>query len=234
MGQLTDKKSRGNWSIRRACALGWFGLLCIGTWSCVQGDDQRSSASDDSGYASDDAQRKGVVDAHYADGTVWEPVVPLSPGRISPRSMDDRQWATFVAQSGIQADRNVRTFTPAWTGFSADPSGDLSYMDFGALVVLWSEADLQGTSNQDFMTITNLPSAIRPSATRLIHCGALRDDAGSTATLTGHVSVLSTGVVHFALDDTTTVPGLVVANPNFWTALGTKGLKGGWLIMYAK
>lgn len=179
-------------------------------------------------------------EAYYADGMPWVPVeqresvdVPLQPPPIPLGQMDARQQATYFAQAGIQADQRVRTFTPTWTGFSVDPVGDINYMDFGAIVMMWVDADLQGTSSQNFMTITNLPSSIRPAGTRLVHCGALRDGVG-TFTLSGQVSVLANGQVHFALDDTATSAGLVVANPNFWTASGTKGLKNGWLITYAK
>lgn len=186
----------------------------------------------------------------YSNGEPWVPVEDRDVPQLLKNDVlvkhpylrrmptNEQEWTRFIQTLNAQQVRNlgdtVQTFTPTWTGFSAAPSGDLSYMDLGELVILWTEADLQGTSNQDFMTITNLPSAIRPASTRLIHCGALRDEAATTNTLSGHVSVLSTGNMHFALDDTSTVAGLVIANPNSWTASGTKGLKSGWLVMYAR
>src|SRR5690242_13423117 len=79
--------------------------------------------------------------AYYADGTLWKAAMPVSPGAVLPRDMSSRQWSEFLSQSGIQADRSAKPFTPAWTGFSAAPVGDLSYFDFGTLVVLfWNDS----------------------------------------------------------------------------------------------
>src|SRR5687767_4077130 len=121
--------------------MAWLGLFVC---ACVPASGQRPGESLSDGR--DSELPSGAV-AEYADGEDWEPVVPLSPGGVIPRDMNARQWDQFVAQAGIQADGKVKTFTPTWTGFSADPVGDISYLDFGAIVIMWSAAELTGTSS---------------------------------------------------------------------------------------
>jgi hypothetical protein len=159
--------------------------------------------------------------------------VPLTPGRISPRAMDDRQWATFVAQAGIQADNTVKTFTPTWTGFSVDPSGDLSYQDFGSIVMVWWEdaTALLGNSNANFMTITNLPENIRP---RVHRKGMILVCDNGSGIYEGFYSINSGGTITFGLADTGTVANRVTYTTTGFTAASTKGLAGGVLFVYAK
>lgn len=156
--------------------------------------------------------------------------MPLSPGRISPRDMDDRQWATFVAQAGIQADSKVKTFTPTWSGFSADPAGDISYLDFGKIVILFTSDALTGTSNADFMTITNLPESIRPPSGEARFVPAFLVDNGTS--YDGRALVLSDGNVTFYLS---VVSGTKISySLGGFTAASTKGLDLGTWIMYSK
>lgn len=157
--------------------------------------------------------------------------MPLSPGRISPRSMDDRQWATFVAQSGIQADRTVKSFPPTWSGFSADPVGEISYYDFGRIVVMWNDTGsiLVGTSDDTTMSFTGLPDEITPDNNVILPTFVI--DSGSV--FAGQVSITSAGTVGYTL---LTVSGsLILAGVGgLFTGAGNKGLPDGWLIVYAK
>lgn len=161
--------------------------------------------------------------------------MPLSPGRISPRSMDDRQWATFVSQAGIQANREVRTFAPSWVGFSVDPVGEISYEDFGSLVVLRNDGvtPLTGTSNTFEMQITNLPAAIRPTEYKLRECLVVNNDF----TASGAVGIDPSGTLQFFFMQVTAIvgatEGLAPEAAGFNNA-NTKGLPVGWLVMYSK
>lgn len=64
-----------------------------------------------------------------------------------------------VSLSGLSA---VSTFAPVWTGFSVAPTGNVSYYSIGSLVVAQFGALCTGTSNTTAMTITNVPSSLRP------------------------------------------------------------------------
>ena len=144
--------------------------------------------------------------------------------------MNDRQWATFVAGAGIQADRNAKTFTPLWDEFSADPSGEISYHDFGAIVMIWTDALTIGTSNG--VTLTwgsgSVPEAIRPSATRLVRCNVI--DSGSS--WAGNAAIATDGSVIFSLE---TVSGTQITSANnVFTNVGNKGLPSGFLLVFAK
>lgn len=149
--------------------------------------------------------------------------------------MDDRQWATFVAQSGIQADRNVKTFTPTWVGFSADPDGDLSYYDFGSLVALFNDnpTELVGTSDTNEMQITNLPAAIRPREFKWRDCLIVNNDF----TTNGSVGISTDGTLQFFFHQVTEiytgVDGLAPQAGGFNTA-NSKGVPAGWLILFSK
>jgi hypothetical protein len=149
--------------------------------------------------------------------------------------MDDRQWATFVAQAGIQADNTVKTFTPTWTGFSVDPSGDLSYWDFGALVVLFNDSavELVGTSNAATMTITNLPDGIRPDEFKWRDCLVVNNDF----TTNGSVGIATNGTMTFYFHQVTTIVGAVeglAPQASGFNNANNKGVPSGWLIMYSK
>jgi hypothetical protein len=170
-------------------------------------------------------------DAYYADGSPWSTPMPLSPGRVSPAQMDARQWASFVTQSGIQADRTVKTFTPTWTGFSSAPSGDLAYQDFGRLVVLFnpSGANLTGTSNVTTMSISNIPVELQPPTGEARDIKTLVIDNGSryegVASLIGADLVFGCSIID--------VTRVLAPNGQF-TNSGSKGVPAGWLIMWAK
>jgi hypothetical protein len=65
------------------------------------------------------------------------------------------------------------SFTPTWAGFSSAPTGNISWQKItgpvGSLVMLFFGATSTGTSNATDMSLTSLPSTIRPltdSATR--------------------------------------------------------------------
>lgn len=170
----------------------------------------------------------------YSDGTRWENIMPLSPGRILPRDFDERQWSTFVTQSGIQADRTVKSFTPTWTGFSSDPTGEISYLDFGAIVMLWNEsgADITGTSNdtQFSWAVGSLPDAIVPTQYRVGQTIVI-DGGGERS---GAFSIDNTGLVQFSIANTTGDPPHILFDGAGFAGAGVKGLPAGWLITYPK
>lgn len=155
--------------------------------------------------------------------------MPVSPGAVLPREMNATQWSTFLSQSGIQGDRTVKKFTPTWTGFSVDPVGEISYYDFGAIVIMWVDAQTTGTSGFTSMGLGSIPAAITPSGSRLFVCWLF--DSGLERMGTVHVTSSSTIIFGLMSDDAS--PQISKSHALF-TASGSKGLPEGWLIMYAK
>ena len=152
--------------------------------------------------------------------------------------MNARQWAEFLTQSGIQGDRTVKSFTPTnWAGFSVDPSSDISYLDFGAIVFMFRDATLTGTSDDTNMSFQSVPVSIRPlSGNRIVRCLVIN----GSFTLGGAAEITTSGIVQFSLEDTSG-GGAGTADDNrvkpagtVFENTGTKGLPAGWLIMYTK
>jgi ABC-type antimicrobial peptide transport system permease subunit len=159
--------------------------------------------------------------------------MPASPGGILPRDMDSRQWNTFLTQSGIQADRTVKAFTPTWSGFSADPTEDLNYYDFGTIVIIYnpSGSAILGTSDATTMEITNLPQSIQPTGIRKGH--VLVTDNGGGEIFDG-LYFISGATVTFGIATTSAVANRVVYTNTGFTAASDKGLAGGFILIYAK
>jgi len=155
--------------------------------------------------------------------------MPLKTGRIPPGAMDSRQWASFVARAGIQADRTVKTFTPtSWDGFSVDPVGSFSYQDFGAIVTMWRNEFLVGTSDDTFMTLSGIPLSIRPTSPRVFRCYVV--DNGIV--FAGNALIDPDGDITFSLE--VVAGSKMIYDSNGFTAAADKGIPFSWLIMYAK
>lgn len=169
-------------------------------------------------------------DLLYADGTAWQNV-SLSPGRVIPRDMDARAFDRWAMGQQAMPHRDVRTFTPTWSGFSVDPVGDLSYIDLGAMVVIFSSDDLTGTSNAVNFDIGGLPEAIRPSGNRMLVCMA-RD--GVDGDVFAVATVQAAGTIAMLQSYEQDVLGSATVTTNAWANAGTKGLIGGFTIMYPK
>ena len=118
-------------------------------------------------------------------------------------------------------------WTPGYTGFSADPSGDWSYHiqqwgtsgDGQALVTLVPQfnAVTSGTSNSSGgWQVTGLPAAVQPNATMNVVVAAIDNGVsiGARALISGST------ITFFILDS------------GAWTASGTKGLQAGTQITY--
>jgi hypothetical protein len=122
----------------------------------------------------------------------------------------------------------VQTFTPVFTGFSTQPAGDFSYIDFGAYVLLWSSTTGPGTSNATTMTINNLPAAIRPTGLRTVNTNMMDNGIGQAA---GYVIIDFLGNITFARYQ---VSGGFVTGGGAFTASGSKDWPAGNIVVYPK
>lgn len=169
-------------------------------------------------------------EARYADGTLWESVVPVNPGRMAPKDMGQREWARFLSESGVQGADVVKPLTPVWGGFSAVPTAPLKYMDFGAIVMIWADEPVLGTSNDNVMYFDGLPDEIKPTVGRLVSAWLV----DNSTVYSGFVGIENTisDRVNFYLS---VVSGTKVSyQNNQFTNSGQKGVSTGFLIVYAK
>jgi hypothetical protein len=134
-----------------------------------------------------------------------------------------------LAISGsIDLANTTQTFAPTWTGFSSAPVGNISYMDLGKVVVMWRDTALTGTSDQTFMTISNVPSAIRPSSTRTGICMVADNSA---VTFLGGFNITGASL---AFSKQAVSGSAVIQDVSGFTSSNSKGLPAGWLIIYPK
>jgi hypothetical protein len=69
----------------------------------------------------------------------------------------------LLISSGITPSVVTGSFVPTWTGFSVAPNCNIFYTKIGGLITLTFDASgTTGTSNTTAMTITNLPTILRP------------------------------------------------------------------------
>lgn len=155
--------------------------------------------------------------------------------------------APFVVSGGIVTMTNVnvtaslnitntvQTFTPVWFGFTTPPTGTISFIDLGAIVIMWVPSLRVGGSNSPLMSLNGIPAAARPSGIRTIPCMILDSShAGDavSAPVPGGVEIISDGGMNFFMNS---VDGTdVVATGNTFSSSGPKGLPTGWLIVYSK
>lgn len=143
---------------------------------------------------------------------------------------------SLLAISGsIDLANTTQTFTPTWLDFSSNPTGTISYMDLGKLVIMWSSLTANGTSDDQFMRwdTGSIPSAIRPTSDRLITCEVLTGDPIANQ-YTGGVAILTGGGAVFTIGETNTYSGLLTQSSNIFVSTGPKGLPSGWLVIYPK
>lgn len=154
-------------------------------------------------YADGMVVRDGVRSGKtaYGSGTGW--LLEYNGG--TPR-MDIGNTANYMRWSGtalevagsLNLTNTVQTFAPTFTGYTTPPSGNLSYLDLGRIVIMWAEANLVGYNTSASISITNVPVAIRPSVVRIAPVILMDDGSyvdGSAAILTNGTMNLMLGTV---------------------------------------
>jgi hypothetical protein len=150
---------------------------------------------------------------------------PLAPSQIIAGQVITVMYlagAFLLISSGIAASVSAGTFTPSWSGFSAAPTGNMSWQITGRMAILeW--LGTTGTSNADFMTIDNLPMNLRPTTRSLAGMSptVVIDNGAVQLGSVGHGTL---GVLQFNLGTTPSGTG--------FTTSGTKGLDTGWTWTY--
>ena len=170
-------------------------------------------------------------------------VSPKLPEFRSGNDEIDRKVSQYLNEHVANVYERIKSltpergeFAPIWDGgFSADPVGNIDYMDSGDTVIMWSDGML-GTSNDVFMAwaADSIPASLRPSAARYVTCqvadGVLAD------VFTGGVIINSDGSAEFGISESFGGgPRDALVTNDFGTAaFSQKGLPSGWIIQYAK
>lgn len=154
--------------------------------------------------------------------------MPFRPPPIPLGQMDSRQQATYFAQQGILAEQKIRTFAPAWDGFSADPVGDMNYMNFGPVIMMWADSGLTGTSDTTNLGFSNIPDQIVPSAQRNLPIIVMDNGVETIGRL-----IVDTDGTAFVQKAAVSGANITFSTTGF-TAANAKGLVTGFLILYAK
>lgn len=136
-------------------------------------------------------------------------------------------WDDVVCTQSDVATIQEGSFTGTLTGYASGPTGTVNYTVIsniggtGKLVTLYVAANISGTSNATSLTMTGMPAAIRPSATRLTPA-LIGTDNGANA-LFG-ASIATSGTITFLFGTAFSASG--------FTNSGTKGLIAGWSATY--
>lgn len=148
--------------------------------------------------------------------------------------MNQRQFGEWAGAQRAIPNRDIRTFTPTWTGFATPPTGDISYVDLGNFAIMFVTSITTGVGNSALMRITNVPAEIAPLDLSGGFCRVIDDDGTGGVRYPGIWAYnASTGILAFGTQQVSSAPGTVLDNFNT-SAVGTKGLPAGWYIMYPK
>src|SRR5687767_11088910 len=151
----------------------------------------------------------------------------LPPSRIPIGQMDARQYAAYASSVNALPTHDAKTYTPTsadYVGWSVNPTGSFRYINAGAFVIMWVEADMSGTSNLGGFAVVPLPQHLRPSVTVQVASSPCLNDGLYVPCM----AQLTTGgtLAMFNINPATGAFG------NFWTASGVKGWPSGFTLMY--
>ncbi len=120
---------------------------------------------------------------------------------------------------------SVGDFTGVITGCTTSPSGQFFFRVGKGIVTLWTDSNVQGTSNTTALSLTNLPAAIRPTTQKVVPCAQLTDNS---VAVNGTAAIGTGGSIIFGVH---TVSGSKIVDGAFVNS-GTKGIGTGWSVTY--
>lgn len=123
------------------------------------------------------------------------------------------------------------SFTGFLSGMTATTSGTFNWRKVNNIVYLWIVTGITGTSNSNSMSMSSAstPVGIIPASGKV--CSCIVTD-GSNAEMSAVCVIDSGGTFRFDIAKTNLVSNYVQNTLSGFTASGTKGLAGGWLISY--
>lgn len=123
------------------------------------------------------------------------------------------------------------SFTGTLTGYASGPTGTVNYKVIGNIVTLWITSDITGTSNATSLTMTGLPTAVRPGSIR--SCPCIVED-NTQDVMAGLAIIETAGSITFRIARQDSVANLIQYSASGFTNSGTKGLTSTWMVQYVK
>jgi len=114
------------------------------------------------------------------------------------------------------------SFTGTLTGMSGATTGTVQFTKASDQVTLSITAAIQGTSNATTMTMTGLPAAVQPAQDVFVICEV--KDNGNPEVGSAFIDNAAPSVITFRIGSPLSTTG--------FTAAATKGIDGGWTIIY--
>ena len=169
-----------------------------------------------------------VLDGYTGSVTELNYLDTLHATGVTDTEFDYLDGVTSNVQTQLDARAAGSTglWTPTWTGFSTAPTGYLRWQKFTDGTNTWvtvrphDGTARTNTSNATAMTITGIPSEIRPDVDSNSQGVLSVTDNGAT-NLLGIASVSPAGVITFYL-----VGSSSTTSASAWTNSGTKGIPG--------
>lgn len=149
---------------------------------------------------------------------------------IRTRPENQRAWEDFLSALDAQdVFVNARTWWPtaAWEGFSTAPvdTGNLFYSQLGSWVMVFTDANVQGTSNDTIFRLNGLPENIAPSSGSVCPNVILRDN---NSAVLGSATVNTNQIVFQIYDGSGAFP----FSASGFTASNNKGMDSGMVLIY--
>lgn len=142
---------------------------------------------------------------------------------------------TAAAQVDMSVDAS--SFTATLTGgFTANPTGTLTWRRIGGVVFLFASATITGTDDGtgNDPIITGLPAAIIPTSGRVVFGSVgISGTGGGTIVPYLQATIASiTGNITLGIICSTTTPFRCIVTPNQWRTSTAKGIASTWSIWY--
>lgn len=123
------------------------------------------------------------------------------------------------------------SFTPGWTGFSSNPSGNVNYVTDGKRVTLDFSSLSVGTSNASTLTLTGLPESLIPIGDTYIYsqctaCDNAINFQPAVAQIPGASSGIGAGTIIFGISRVNTGTGVISNSYSGFTTSGSKSPQG--------
>lgn len=161
-----------------------------------------------------------AVNVRNVDGTVLA-ASQIQAGKTVGVIVNNSGTFTLISTVSTPLLTVASSWAPAWSGFSVNPVGNLSYFKVGNIVFLYTTAGLIGTSNGTGMDISNTPLEIMPAG--LVAPCFIQDNGVLAAGMVGR-----TGLSTLIFSKGTAPP-----STTGFTAAGAKGLPAGFTAVWA-
>lgn len=161
----------------------------------------------------------GVTLYRFGSGSLVDLSFTVEPAMscfITKNATDEWIQSTLTSVSTLND-----AYTGTVNGLTAGVTGSVAYRRVGHIITLQISSNIQGTSNSTGMSLSAVPTAIRPSLQITVPCANLIDNG---VVVGGWATIATSGLVTFGIGVNGDAAG--------FTGSGTKGISAGWTISY--